>query len=630
MKIVLGIDFGTCYSCVSYYNNGILQVIPNENGEMTSLSALYFDPYSYEILYGNVCKNINGAFNNLKRLIGKNLNDLDNDLAKFFINHKIVNDNFEIKYNNTINYFSITDLIVLYLVYLKRFSCEFLNEKVSSVIDIVITIPAYYSDHQREITKDCCIKAGFNVLRIINEPTAAALAYTYNKINDTSDTSDNKINENIEIASENVLVFDCGGGTTDLSFLNMDYSNDFYQVKNVIGNNFLGGEDLTQILVNYFKDKTSSLFKLTGYCENLKKELSYNLSSIMYIEDNPVSLSRLKFQDISKDFFNKIKILIRLIKNEVNNCTINKVIFVGGTTRIPYFKQIFKEIIGDSEICNDIDPDQTVSLGAAAQGALLLNLFEPNNKFSETLLLDIVPLSIGIETIGGIMVPIVSRNTVIPTSRTREFANSVGDDPEIDINVYQGERKLVCDNYFLANFKLKDVPLNDPGTLIIQVTFNIDSDSIITATAKMKDLKETESTIIIEKENVYQTSENLEKILIDAEEHKLFDSEIANKILLKIELYDSFKKLLGIFHEKRECILQDKSETENFLFSQLNVLFNETFYIIENYKDYSPKELREIKETFESEWHKLLFDHGAVFKNEDGLIIDTSGSTDIT
>ena len=241
MKIVLGIDFGTCYSCISYYNNGILQVIPNENGEMTSLSALYFDPYSSEILYGNVCKNINGAFNNLKRLIGKNLNDLDDDLAKFFTNHKIINDTFEIKYNNTINYFSITDLIVLYLVYLKRFSCEFLNEKISNVIDIVITIPAYYSDHQREITKDCCIKAGFNVLRIINEPTSAALAYTYNKINDNLN----------DTANENILVFDCGGGTTDLSFLNMDYSNDFYEVKNVIGNNFLGGEDLTQILVNY-------------------------------------------------------------------------------------------------------------------------------------------------------------------------------------------------------------------------------------------------------------------------------------------------------------------------------------------------------------------------------------------
>lgn len=617
MKIVLGIDFGTCYSCISYYNNGILQVIPNENGEMTSLSALYFDPYSSEILYGNVCKNINGAFNNLKRLIGKNLNDLDDDLAKFFTNHKIINDTFEIKYNNTINYFSITDLIVLYLVYLKRFSCEFLNEKISNVIDIVITIPAYYSDHQREITKDCCIKAGFNVLRIINEPTSAALAYTYNKINDNLN----------DTANENILVFDCGGGTTDLSFLNMDYSNDFYEVKNVIGNNFLGGEDLTQILVNYFKTKTP-------LCEKLKRELSYNLSSTIYIKDKPVSLSRLKFQDISKDFFNKIKILIRLIKNEINNNVINKVIFVGGTTRIPYFKQIFKEIIGDVEICNNIDPDQTVSLGAAAQGALLLNLFEPNNKFSETLLLDIIPLSIGIETMGGIMVPIVSRNTVIPTTRTREFTNSSSSDPEIDVNVYQGERKLVCDNYFLANFKLKDVPLSDPGTLIIQVTFNIDSDSIITATAKIKadttKMKETESIVIIEKENVYQTSENLENILKDAEENKLFDSEIANKILLKIELYDSFKKLLGIFHEKRECILQDKSETENFLFSQLNVLFNETFYIIENYQDYTPKELREIKETFENEWHKLLFDHGAVFKNDDGLIIDTSGSTDIS
>ena len=626
MMIVLGIDFGTCYSCVSYYN-GNLQVIPNENGELTSLSAIFFDKYSSDILYGNVCNmsnNNENTFTNLKRLIGKDLDNLDEDLFKFFANNKISNGKFEVVYNNKICYFSVRDLIVLYLVYLKKFSCEFLNISMTEIMDVVITIPAYYSDHQREITKECCIKAGFNVLRIINEPTAAALAYTY---------------EHLGNNSENILVFDCGGGTTDLSFLHMDYVNAFYEVKNVIGNNFLGGEDITQILVSYFlnilpkyTNTSKNQFKFKKHCEQLKRELSYNTSSIIDIEVNNYNyqnvVSRVKFIDITKEFFNKIKKLIRLLVNEIKESKIDKVVFVGGTTRIPYFQDIFREIINKNlEICNDIDPDQTVSLGAAAQGALLLNLFKDDTKFSETLLLDIIPLSIGIETLGGIMVPIISRNTVIPTSRMREFTNS-NNEADIDINVYQGERKLVCDNFFLTNFKLNDIPPSEKGSLIIQVTFNISSDSIITATAKLKD-SDTKKEIKITKDIQNICNENLEQILVDAEENKLFDSEIANKIILKIELYDSFKKLLSIFHEKRDFILNGKNETENFLYSQLNVLFNETFYIIENYQDYTPQELRDITATFESEWHKLLFDNGPVFKNEQGLLIDISQSTDI-
>ena len=630
INTVLGIDFGTCYSCVSYFDleNNTIKVIPNENGELTSASALYFDPFSSDILYGNVAKNCKGAFTNLKRLIGKDLNNLG-ELAPFFTENTIIDGKFEIPFNNKTIQMSTQDLIIIYLSYLKKITTEFSGANPNVTFDIVITTPVYYSDNQREITKDCATKAGFNVIRIINEPTAAALAYSTRKHSEQS--------EQREPEEENTLVFDCGGGTTDLSFINMDYQENFHQVKNVIGNNLLGGEDITKVLYDHFKQihpnvKTNTLKKA---CEQMKRELSYNNNSTVVLGDQCIRMTQHKFIDLAKEPFNKIQKLIKSLLNDIGDkTTIHKVIFIGGTTRIPYITTIFKNLFGNRQvtICADIDPDQTVSIGATTQGALLKNLYGNGSNGScvdGCILLDIIPLSIGIETLGGIMVPIVSRNTCIPVSRTREFTNT-DSDSEILINIYQGERRLVSDNYYLTSFKLI-VPEAEPGTLLIKVTFDIDSDSIISASALVTS-KNTliESKITITKETVSKVIENvdLDAILMNAEENKLFDSEIANKILMKIELYESFKKLLGIFHEKRDVILQDReSETESFLFSQLNLLFNETFVIINDYLKYTSKELKETREIFEREWHSLLFDNGPVFKDESGLIIDINQFT---
>jgi molecular chaperone DnaK (HSP70) len=611
MNNLVGIDWGTTYSCVSTIVDGKVKVIPNENGEMTSASAIYFDPYSTDILYGNIAKNCKGSFSNLKRLICTSLDNLG-ELEPFFTENHIVNNKFQVEYNNTTTFFSVEELVILYLSYLKMYTTEFLNCNKSTVFDLVITIPVYYTDTQREITKECATKAGFNVIRIINEPTAAALAYT-------QITTEQK--------EENVLVFDCGGGTTDLSILSMDHQERFYQVKNVIGNNLLGGEDLTELLYNYF-GKTHPHRHLRKACEKMKRELSYNTSSTVELGESYITLSQNKFLDLSKPFFDKIRKLIRTLLGDTKE-PVSRVIFIGGTTRIPFIKEIFKQILGQNiTICSDIDPDQTVSIGAATQGALLKHLFE-NLVISETLLLDIVPLSIGIETLGGIMVPIVSRNTCIPVTRTREFTNT-NSDTEIDIHIYQGERKLVSDNFYLTSFKLT-VPEAEPSSLLIQVTFDINADSIISATAKIKG-ETFESSLVITKGDQTKTTSNvnLDDILMNAEEHKLYDSVIANKILSKIELYDSFKKFLGIFHEKRAEILGSKPESESFLCSQLNTLFNETFTIINDYLNYTPIQLKEIKVTFETEWHKLLFDIGPTFKDDEtGLIIDTTQYTSL-
>lgn len=610
-SLVVGADFGTCYSCISVIVDGKVKVIPNENGEMTSASAIYFDPYSSDILYGNIAKNCKGSFSNLKRLIGKDLHNLG-ELEPFFAEHTVIDNKFQVEYNNTTTLFSVEELVILYLSYLKMYTTEALALEKSTVFDLVITIPVYYTDTQREITKECATKAGFNVIRIINEPTAAALAYTQ---------------MTTEQQEENVLVFDCGGGTTDLSILNMDHQEKFYQVKNVIGNNLLGGEDITELLHNYFVSQGKLHRHLRKACEKMKRELSYNTSSTVELGESYITLSQNKFLDLSKPFFDKIKKLIRTLLGDTKE-PINRVIFIGGTTRIPFIKEIFKQILGnDTPICSDIDPDQTVSIGATTQGALLLNLFE-NELVSDTLLLDIVPLSIGIETLGGIMVPIVSRNTCIPVTRTREFTN-INSDTEIDIHIYQGERKLVSDNFYLTTFKLT-VPEAEPSSLLIQVTFDINADSIISAKAKIKG-DENESILVITKGDQTKNTRNvnLDEILMNAEEYKLYDTITANKILAKIELYDSFKKYLSIFHEKRAEILGSKPESESFLCSQLNTLFNETFAIINDYLNYTPIQLKEIKVTFEETWHKLLFDLGPTFKDDTGKIIDIEQYTTI-
>lgn len=638
--IVIGIDLGTTNSCLSYYNTNTKQVtiIENEQGNYTSPSVLFLDPDSSEIIYSNSAKQLLNSNNqeylsnilsNFKRLIGKH--ELDNLTTDFFKHNDLhIIDNqitFSFRHNNENKEYTLQTLVILYLNYLKGIICNHFNKSLDETFEIVITVPAYFNDEQRTFVKDCCHAINLQVLRIINEPTAASLAYALDKYIKS------------DVDEEFILTFDCGGGTTDISLLYLDYINSIYEVKNTVGNNFLGGEDITNNLVDFIIQKlklnnvNNRIFnKIKKQAEEAKKQLSFNSQTTIYLElgetDHSLTITRAQLDEINKEFYNKIRNLIYYVLDEYIQKTtdftyskIDSIIFVGGTSRIPYFKQMFTEILQNAKINNTIDPDQTISVGAAIQGALLNNLID-EEAGGDTLLMDIIPLSIGIETIGGIMVPIISRNTPLPISRSQTFSNSEGFEESITINIYQGERKLVKDNMFLACFELKSELFSqyDKGEILITVTFEIDQDSIIQAraTAKISDNQIT-SDVVVKKESKID-NKKLDEILFSAEMNKLLDSEVSNKILAKLELYDSFKYLLSVFHIHRD------STENNFALDDLNELFNQTFNVIQNYNDYSANDLKDIKQLFENKWHTLLFGGNVVLKNDDGQIIEFGGT----
>jgi molecular chaperone DnaK (HSP70) len=595
---IVGIDFGTSNSCISEWNKDKAYPIQNDNGELTTPTVLYFGENN-EILFGDIGRIVGerdpqNLIINIKRLVGKTYKQLINDieLYKFFKNNNIFEIEDDIYFKIRGKIYSVSDLICIYLNYIKHFRKD--------IESIVITVPAYFNDTQRVVIKNCCEKVGFQVLRVINEPTAAALAY--------KNESDQQ--------SSYVLIFDCGGGTTDLSLMYMDYEDNIYEVKDVVGDNFLGGEDLTQYLYEYISSFVDSKYlekdrnknKLRRACEMLKRDLSYKSESKINIEFEDTFFSKVitqnQFNQICKIFFDKIRSLIKYIIKD-KWIDINTVVFVGGSTRVKYFETIFKEEIGQNiKICNNIDPDITVSVGAAIQCGLL------TDSCTEGLLIDVIPLSLGVEADDGIMVPIISRNTVIPVETKREFLNSSDYDDTIVVNVYQGERRFVKDNYFLGEFSLKNERLREfpKGKITVYITFQIDTNSILTINAGAK-INDEILIFEVNKINMNNTS-NLMEILIESEKNKILDSVMENKIILKNELYESFKLLLSAYH-KNSIVL------DNYSRNILNDMYEKVFNVIRDFNDYNIDELKTIKVEFENIWHKLIFSS------------DIGGSTDI-
>lgn len=594
-QYIFGIDFGTSNSCVSYYDSEKVVVVPNDMGQFITPSCISID--NSDIIIGQL--QTNNSITNLKRLLGMTYQQYKQSifLFEFFKkrNIQVQQDEYSqfcsIRIDNDKS-ISVHILIKYIIQYLQQIAESFSGQRMEKV---VITAPAYYSDSQRQILKCICEELGFQVVRIINEPTAAGLAYF-------------NLNMDLQHQEENVLVIDCGGGTTDISLINLDYQLSVSEVLSVQGDNFLGGEDLTNVLVDYIINKLNQMKKtptskqvhwIKRECEKVKCQLSYNTHETFCIEsmDLIIPVSRVLFESLCESFLKKIE---NLVQEVVFGYTVDKVILVGGTTRMPQFTSFCTQHFPGVTVCNTLDPDQTISIGASVQGALL-NKDEVSEKMQNMSIVDVVNMSFGVEIRGGIMSPIISKNSPIPTTKTHIFTNSSDFVNTITIDVYQGDRKFVKDNTHLASLVLSE--LDDTlkkGEMHIHVTFSIDADGILSITAKDE---RTDKSCSVRVENVSNAS-----VYEEVPFHIIMgDNEKMNQVLAKMELFDTFNELLKTFHENSE-LLGFNDNTKLFAKAKLNELYNDTFNVILNYNEYSAEDLKQYTIDFKDKWHKLIID----------------------
>ena len=541
MSKTIGIDLGTTNSCVCVYEGGEAKVIANPEGNRTTPSVVAFK--KGEIIVGDAAKRQvvtnKDTVSSVKRLMGTN--------EKVHVNDKD---------------YTPEEISAMILGDLKKTAEAYLGETVTKA---VITVPAYFNDSQRQATKNAGKIAGLEVERIINEPTAAALAYGLDKQDKT----------------EQILVYDLGGGTFDVSILEL--GDGVFEVKSTSGNNHLGGDDFDKKIVDYLveefkkengvdltKDKMA-MQRLKDASEKAKKDLSgmsttqISLPFLSQGEDGPLhlelSLTRAKFEDLIRDLVESTKEPVRkaLKDAKLSASDIDKVLLVGGSTRIPMVQELVKKELG-KEPSKGVNPDEVVAMGAAIQGGVL------TGEVDDIVLLDVTPLSLGIETLGGVCTVLIPRNTTIPTSKSQVFSTAADNQPAVDIHILQGERPMAADNKTLGNFQLTNIPAAPRGVPQIEVTFDIDANGIVNVKAKDLGTGKEQSITITSSTNL--SDDEIERMRKEAEENKEADAKRKEEADLKNEAEqvifqtESSLKELGDKVDKKDKETAEKQKEE--------------------------------------------------------------------